>query len=430
MVSGRVCAGKQAKNKQDCAVFKSRLITKYGDNNVVVFGEGSTNATAANYTGGKNNNTMYWSSHGYQEDTNKYKLEGTSTFGAFGAMTGWTSSNTLKVLIVAACNSMHSTALQIRWANQLRSSNVRVFAGYGNTAPAGSDTDVRIARAFFDNLDDGKCVWKAWKAGNQLTSTAKSSWGVISYGDTAANKTYKMPGWGTNSGASRDAGIYLIKQSGNTPINIIKEIPESIPYLISVGDSVVPLSWETVGKGRSTQENGIVCFEYRDEMETHLNNDTFEDHVRAALRDLALNSIVKDARIERAPITISKITETEVKDEQVIGEDMIYQQQYMGVPLHNNFVRICIDAEGIYRIINGWRPIDRICALSSTEKPISFLKAEDALHKAGLSTNEAIIQEHAYSYVDRGDGIYVLCHEITLSNDRVYLLDAKTGECR
>lgn len=37
---------------------------------------------------------------------------------------------------------------------------------------------------------------------------------------------------------------------------------------------------------------------------------------------------------------------------------MIYQQQYMGIPLHDNFLRVCIDADGVYRVINGWRPVD------------------------------------------------------------------------
>lgn len=216
MISCRVCCGATDNGKADCKEFNDRMIKKLDTNNVVVCGNSATtDATEDDFNRGRNNDVMYWSGHsGGSIDNHKLKSNG-GYFDAVSIMKKWSTSNALKVLILAACY-MLSKSSWANWKTIFGNTNLRVVCGYRKTAPAGSDstpTDQKVVIRFFQKINDGKSIRTAWKYANQVTSKAKASWALISYGTSEANIYYRMPGWSTNSGAARSGGLWIYRQT-------------------------------------------------------------------------------------------------------------------------------------------------------------------------------------------------------------------------
>lgn len=353
MATGRVCAGRPGPggNKQDCAEVARRLNNNSNYTNVVTTGVGTTDSDRADYYNGRYNSFMYWSGHG---DVNKngLLLSNQGDFDMFNQMGRWGTGDSLTVLMVAACYVLHQNVWG-RWVTVFKNSNLRIVASYGLSAPVGSDT--QIASNYFTRLNNGQCVRDAWKGANQ--NYASSSWGILSYGNTDANKLYKMPGWGSNSGATRSGSVYLVRQSGNQALN--SSLPAAsvheTPIAMTTDEPVLTMNTGVYGEGVITRFDGVECVDYRKEVDAEISTESAKKVSIASIQTLVGADVLNDALIIDAPITMGELTDAgELIDERVIGMDTIIVKQSNGVPLYDSFIRICADADGVYRVVNKW----------------------------------------------------------------------------
>lgn len=202
-----VYAGVQANGVEDCSAVVNRLLAKGYEGKP--YGHDGNLPTKSNFSDGKNRTFMYWSSHGSSLHTN-YQVQDASWIDVKSAMSSWNTGDACEAMMFASCYAFNKSNFVRHFYDSMKSTKVFVICGYGNSAPAGADTDVKIVNKFFDGLDSGLGIVYAWQAANQ--SYAKSSWGAMSYGTTNANCNFTLPGWGNNSGISRSQPIWCLKQ--------------------------------------------------------------------------------------------------------------------------------------------------------------------------------------------------------------------------
>lgn len=420
-----VYAGEQANGVADCAAVVNRLLAKgYAGTR---YGHDGNLPTASNFTDGKNRTFMYWSSHG-NASADDYRVVSGSLINVKNAMASWDTGDPCEAMMFASCYAFMKASYVRHFYDSMKSSKVFVICGYGVTAPAGTDTDVKIANKFFDGLDEGLGIVYAWRAANQ--SYAKSSWGAMSYGTTSANCNFTLPGWGNNTGISRSQPIWCLKQDyagiyqpSSATANVV---PAELPYEITLADATIPMNYARLGTGNAFAGDTDMINYRRDGVEK-MDAKDIPAIANDALKVLGLEDLLKDAEVLFAPITVSEVTDEGIGEEFSIGGDIVYQQRYNGVEIENNFVRICVDKDGVYRLVNKWKPVAAKRAVVAGSEQKAKISSADAIKKLSLDAG-VTVQGNDLVYIPDADGTYKLCHKIELSDGKRHYVNSLTGE--
>lgn len=422
-----VCAGQTNDGPDDCGAFARSLADLKGYT-IVTHGNPNPPATSADFNDCKNRTVAYWSGHGKESDDGEhYELQGTSWFKVGPIMSGWDTNDPLIALFLASCNALSTAHLRTKFADMMKRTRLFVICGYRKTAPGSNKLDVTIVNNFFDHTNAGRGVISAWKEAHGGTGR-EDNWGALSYGGLAANYHFTLPGWGDNSGVSNyQQPIYYIYQDGSplvwSPSTNISNANE-LPYQVMVSETPVSLNTHSLGDCTTIEKGESITSLYR--------LQKFEPVAASSLRKMANQCMVKIGAIPQMPGIIStfspvyreEVLPTPSDAGDVIGGDMVYQQSYNGIPLNQSFLRICLDKDGVYNVTNKLCQINRHGAVMRSG---AIMSVDDA--KRMLPGYSAIAVKHSqYVYADAGNGVYKLCHELTMADGLKYLVDTRTGE--
>lgn len=420
-----VYAGEQENGVEDCGAVVSRLLAKGYVGKP--YGHDGNLPTKADFADGKNRTFMYWSSHGSSLQTH-YRVQGASWFDVKEAMSSWDKSDPCEAMMFASCYAFSKQSFVQHFYESMKSTNVFVICGYGGTAPAGNDTDVKIANKFFDGLDSGLGIVFAWQAANQ--DYAKSSWGAMSYGTTGANCNFTLPGWGNNSGISRSQPIWCLKQdfgaiyrpsSANANLKIMSA---KLPYEITLADATIPMDYSQLGEGHALVGNEQMINYHLPTVEK-MDPNEIPGIAAAALKKLNLEQLLNNAEILFAPVTVCEVTDEGMGEEFSIGGDIVYQQRFGGVEIENNFIRICVNKDGVYRLVNKWKPV--VASRMATTNVKAKASVDDTIKKLNQEAGVEI-QSDTLVYRPNAEGTYKLCRKIEYVDGTRHYIDSLTGE--
>ena len=364
---------------------------------------------------------LYWSGHGSKKD-DICQLEGKEWFGVFMAMEAerWLTSDNLLVVTLAACHCLNSTFAK-NWANSMRKTNMRIVTGYRDLGPAGNN-DTVVAKGFFSSLKNGNSIRVAWEAGNK---SINSYWTVISYGGTSGNKNMTLPGFGTNSGTTRDASIYYIYSgSTGTIINAANSATaEELPYEVRVSPEVVGLNVSDYGHMHFVQDAHYVDAMLRANDDKDTDEATLKAHIAKAIAEIGATAHVEGIDAEFVPTISQLIGETELGPKVIVGGDLVFSKKINGIPVKDNNLIVCADADGVYRVINQLKSVESV--------PTQMIKTAALVEKnnASLGLEPGVyVETTEHAYIESSDGVYKLCTVYRLSDKTVRNIDCVTGE--
>lgn len=422
-----ICAGVTANGTADCYAVVDRLKTKGYTG--VPYGNSSA-ATSANFKDGKNRAVMYWTSHGYSVSAGVYNLHGgDGKFNCGPIVLSWTKNDPIEALFLASCYAFQNTNHRLGFAQALRNSNLFTVCGYQGQAPAGKENkDVQIVNSFFDSLDKGNGVAYAWKAGNQ--TYGKNSWGLVQYGSVSTNINYKLPGWGTNSGVDRSQPIWYLSQAKSEIINQAATASrmssakiDDVPLKIAISEDKSDFAYKAIGTAAVAEGEAADNIRYR---EWHLEKADLGELVKsatAAMGTIDDTNIVNRSIVDVSPISAVELGEDTESEPFTVSADIEFRQNVMGIPVEGNYVRICVDKNGVHHIDNTWHEIE-------------FTKADArdvAIAQAGIKTlganlyDEADIAEEGLVYAKTGDREYTLCKKLQMKDGTTHTINVVTG---
>lgn len=433
----------------------------------------ATRATAANLKSAKGYDVLYWSGHGgsnpltlNETPSNSANTSGTwseidvaSTLGVSGANwatnSEWTTSDSIKVAIFGACKILDNSYGETKYlARVMKASNVRVIAGFHGTSPT-HPNDTTIVNNFFSNTSNngvsgGESIRSSWQMANELNSSS-TPWAVLCY-TSNSNQYYRMPGFpgNTYSAPASNASVYRYRQglSGNETISTssatanigisgnanarLSSLPTEIyasaeqltidasAVTYAVADSYMPIikaSDELTNREMVESEIGV-----NSGTQYKLATDFIEDAVSDFDLDDAILAVYDVIRDEIDPD--EGVVES---SETVVGKTYCYSNQYMGVRIADNFIKIGTDEDGVYYVINKWQNVEAAPILNSSgDIEESILTASEALDAIDLIPSEIDSCELVYASV--GGGSYRLSYEVVLSEGGRYFVDCVTGE--
>lgn len=422
-----ICAGVTANGSDDCYAVANRLQAKGYTG--IPYGASSA-ATKANFDDGKNRAVMYWTSHGYSVSDGVYNLHGgDGKFNCGPIVLSWTKNDPIEALFLASCYAFQNTNHRLGFAQALRNSNLFTVCGYQGQAPAGSDNkDVQIANAFFDSLDKGNGVAYAWKDGNQTHT--KNRWGLVQYGTTSANVNYKLPGWGTNSSVDRSQPIWYLYQSKNEIINQVSMASlmsasqiDDIPLQISLSEDKPVFAYDVLGSASVAESAAVSNIRYR---EWQLEKADLNDLMRNAAA--AMNAIDDTNIVSRSVVDVSSISAVELGEDVesepfTVSADIEFRQNVKGIPVEDNYVRICVDKSGVHHIDNNWHEVEYTQTGAQTK---SIAQAD--IKAAGVNLySEADIAEEGFIYAKTANREYTLCRKIQMKDGTTHMINVVTG---
>lgn len=343
-------------------------------------------------------------------------------------MQTWGKGDPIEALFLASCNAFYYEYNIANFARRMRQCKLFVICGYHGTAPAGSDTDTKIVKKFFEGMDKGKSVIKAWKYGNNQVTDAHT-WGLLSYGGTDANKNFKLPGWGTNSGISRSKPIWYAQQDSYYQVDMKSRSSEfhKIPYQINVAQEAAPLAIEKFGAVREiTSQKGYTEAIYRDDIFKEMDENTLQGMAENALSTLCTDKNILNTIPMIQPVTVREVGEDALGEKMTMAGDVVYEHRINGVPIEDNFIRICMDKDGVHSVINKWREATVIDEQPDADM-FGIIPVDSAKDRIPYSDDKTIVRA-SYCYVNTGNGIYTLSHKIELTDGYEYLVDTRTGK--
>lgn len=440
--------------ESDCLAAYNKL-TDGGYKNIAIYGWQYLDAnhskildarvTEAEFLAAKNYDIAYYSGHGGRKSnepvinfrpSNSANNFGTSSeiyvataLGVSGnswrSTAVWQPNDTIRVLILAACQQLTETNVQ-SYARIMRASGIRAIVGYYGTGP-GHETDTNIANSFFDQAAEETSVYEAWKSANNIYG---SPWAVLVYNENS-NQFYRLPGYPgyTYTTPSSTAQVYLYskqKPNGSATLSnpTISEIQDDLPLEFSL---------------RSEARLAIVADESREPVYT---DETLPDMTDDAISELS--EIAGGIDAYGFPIRGDGVVRKEVDDEgYVIADSEIVVERgytmhdmYRGVKVADSFISISYDSAGVNSVVNRWKDI-------YSEYAVELIAGDDMQPTELMGETEAmaIAEEAARSYHEEeafevystdlayapaGDGIYELAYEVSTSCG-VYYVSVQTG---
>lgn len=205
-------------------------------------------------------------------------------------------------------------------------------------------------------------------------------------------------------------------------------------YRLQTSAELTRLDYTVFGEGVIEKYDDVECVVYRDAADEKM---TMADHAKMlhkVVRALGIDQFAHgDTLVEILPITMAEILDDGKYDEEIVlGYDIVFRQQVDGIPLEGNFIRVCLDVKGVYQLINSWK---RILRESLTDEVVDLTSGASVSDKAialyaetiGVPTEHVCVDDWSYIYVSEGDGIYSLCHLISLADDEYFYADAISG---
>jgi hypothetical protein len=446
-------------------------------------------ATADNLKSAKNYTVLYWSGHGgsnpltlNETPSNPSAATGTwseidvaTTLGVSGAnwatAAEWTTSSAIRVAIFGACKILDNTYGDVKYlARVMKASNVRVIAGYHGTSPTTGD-DTNIAEDFFLNnntndsnygvgVSSGESIRSSWEKANSAYS-ASAPWAVLCY-TSNNNQYYRMPGFpgNTYSAPASNASVYRYRQglSGNETIattsaassasiigsSNVGVIGSSNAQLSSIPAEIYinqeELVVDTTAVSTAIGDSSMSILTASDEItnrETVESDTDLDSAVQYEIVSDFVENAIGSAALDDFILSVSDVIRDEIdpdegvveNSETVVGKTYCYSNQYMGVRIADNFIKVGTDEEGVYYFINKWQNVEAAPELNSGSSSISRgesrLTASEAFDAIDVTSSEIYSCELVYA--DAGNGSYRLSYEIVLTAGGRYFVDCVTG---
>lgn len=244
-----VCQGNTT-DAGDCVVFYNELNDVYSS--VVSKGfspstgsVSSTRASQSDFQSAANYDVLYWSSHG---NSTPYLNLGSNQFNSYNAAnSAWNStSDDLKVVILAACHQLDGATNRSQWASIMRQSDIRAICGYHEGAP-GHPYDENLAEDFFSYVNagtTGNSVMYCWQHANQDNGNNSTYMVLVYQNDNQCY--YRLPGFSSQTycdpNRSTDS-IYAYASFMTGAVSTAAAQPNFsnlLPYELEIAETVIP----------------------------------------------------------------------------------------------------------------------------------------------------------------------------------------------
>lgn len=488
-------------DQKDCVAFFKGLKRVPNNNAYIITNPGFTyndgvntwlnevRAGAADLVDAGNKNVLYWSGHGGRGNVlNEIPSDPTKASGTYNRFTVGTAldlNNTnwmntskwkgkpLAAVIFAACYQLDSTSVTTA-VRAMKSSNVRIIAGYHESGPT-HPTDVTIANNFFNNnrnnvkggVENGESIKSSWQIANEI-SNAHGTWAVLAY-TSNNNQYYRIPGFPGNEYAPPAAGsaVYRYWKDYITtpqPTSIGTTSLENLPPTLEATKAISLNVQSEMSKSMSTiHTEGIQVANIREQSE-----GVVIDSVQQSIVDSFIGQAVPFDLTGRSLLSISEVHRAEAHEDSgilyetdiIIGKTYSYSNQFNGIRIVDNFIKVGTDAEGVYFVINKWTEVaakDKyhvgaknilplqsslgndengeaavfVSDLMETSERIdgvTFTVSDQATaHQKVTRINTSRILSTELVYAPSGNGEYFLAYEVRVDDGNVYYVCCADG---
>ena len=334
------------------------------------------------------------------------------------------SSNPLRVLMLASCSQLDSSVVKY-YARMMKSSGIRAIAGYHDIAPGYGD-DV-IATNFINYASAGNSVWYSWQHANN-----GYNWAVLVYQENA-NQYYRLPGFPGNqySDPSASAKVYRYAsflgsaQETPTSLEVSNAVPvDTLPLTITTSNAEV----KTYSANSTNRENANSNTQVADD------STIVQNYLRENIAEDVLNdSICVQHYVSRKEIDedYGSLEDTEI----IVERTYDYYDTYEGIKIADSYVGASVDAQGIKNVTDERKTVvsageSALEARDNSARYTNLISESDAItiaqdaHPCGCEFNVLGVSL-AYAPVNSGE--HVLCYEVASSHGFHYV-SIETGE--
>ena len=336
----------------------------------------------------------------------------------------WTSTDKLRVLMLAACFQLDSSIMHY-YARAMRASSVRAIAGYHERGP-GHPTDVTIAENFFTYANAGNSVKYSWQYGNTVANTIHP-WAVLVYTHNS-NEYYRIPGFpgNTYSTPSSNAAVYRFRSglTGSEVVSYSKAAKsDAVPLYITVSE---PVTRAGIG----------VAFENRESISATadlvVDTATADALVKQALGSDRFSDLVcVQTPVYRDAVDIE--TGGAVDGSETVVERVYhYFNTYNGIRISDASIVVGVDANGIYAVENYWKEASggntaEYARVISRRELISETAALASLSSAEHNDFNLLRSSLVYAPIEENSSTYKLAYELISTDGRITYVDAANG---
>lgn len=335
----------------------------------------------------------------------------------------WSTSDSLRVLMLAACYQLDSTIMHY-YARAMRTSNVRAIAGYHESGP-GHSTDVTIADNFFDYANDGNSVKYSWQYGNTFGSTIYP-WAVLVYTENY-NEYYRIPGFpgNTYTDPSSQASIYRFR-SGLTGSEIVN-------YSRTISENESLLRYATVVASNRSVEQFSNREPISSSIDLPVNTSITDSYVANALGRNTIDDLV----CIQTPVYRDEIN---IEDggsvpgtEKVVERIYHYYNTYNGIRIADASFVLGVDSNGIYTANNYWKDVALPAAVADSEcvKVGDLISERTALSSIPTSSRDEFVllrSSIVYAPIASESSTYTIAYELISTDGRLAYVDAVTAD--
>jgi len=454
----------------DCKAVFSWLKQVPNGNTYTIYNEGwlynngnsyavTTRATAQNLIDAGSRDVLYWSGHGASNPL-RLNVNATVTGGTYSTINipstlqvntsnwantcVWNKNTNLKAVFFAACSVLDNTYDECKYlARAMKASNVRVIAGYHMTSPT-HPTDTNIANSFFSNaanngVSGGESIRSAWQTANELNN-ASANWAVLCFKENY-NQYYRVPGFpgNTYTAPSSTAAVYRFwsnykDPTGGQPMATLSASGNSnLPLELRIVDSISADYSSLKGKLQSAKDSELFVARELDDS-ANMTSNVLDADALQRIAEVYINSAFKNnIPLLNTIKTVGTISCEEIDEdtgvvpnsETVVGKTFCYSNQYNGIRIEDNFVKVGTDMSGIYFVANKWKSIE--AAGQRTLQDINMLTLAEAVQAALGSQNNTSVISHEMVYAPTNGDIYRLCYKLVLSDGTTTYIDCESG---
>lgn len=334
------------------------------------------------------------------------------------------SSNPLRVLVLASCSQLDSSVVKY-YARMMKSSGIRAIAGYHDTAPAAGD-DV-IATNFINYAAAGNSVWYSWQHAN-----SGYNWAVLVYQENA-NQYYRLPGFPGNqySDPSSSATVYRYASFLSNP----QATPTALDDSDATQIDTLPLT--------ITTSNGVArAYSVNSTDREIANSDTPVADDCTVVQNYLSENIAED--VLNGSICVQHYVSREEIDEDygaledtktVVERTYDYYDTYAGIKIADSYVGASVDAQGIKNVVDERKAVisageSVLEARENSARSINLISESDAIaiaQEAEPCGCEFNVLGVSLSYAPVNDGEHVLCYEV-MSSHGFHYVSVESGE--
>lgn len=440
-----VCQG-NTDDAGDCVVFYNELNDVYSSvvNKGFSPSTGNTSSTRASQSDFKNADgydVLYWSSHGSSTPTlNLGGGYGTTAFNSHNAASSaWNStSDKLKVAILAACHQLDGAENRSNWASIMRQSNLRAICGYHEGAP-GHPYDENLAEDFFNYINagsTGNSVMYSWQHANQDNGNNSTYMVLVYQNDNQcyyrlpgfSSQTYRAPNRSTDS-----IYAYASFMTGSVTTAAVQPTINSVlPYELVASDAVVSAANvavpRTVCCSWQKPSTGATFVGYGEFPNTPVNVKEAQQLNMEYASQAFGAELLSGAQIHNVDTVMFEVFGDGTESEHtIIGHATQFLNHYNGIPLAQNCIVITSDANGLHSVSNKWRNVSPAAATKMIQitPELSIAEAQAlAAHQTTDAAEEIKALDHVY--IEK-NGRYVLHRDVELMNGNHILLDCQSN---